>query len=149
MAKRSLNISWIRFHIREALGELRGLEALLEYLETGARSEWLNESDVHLLCKGERPSDSSIEGHLCASLAHAYHHMNFGWNSRRCDNTLCADDQFSKNENFPRPSEAGWDFYRYWSKKCQKCLAGGKRRKETKHLSSDKSSAKRGKKIAE
>ena len=128
MAKHPLNISWIHFHIREALWELRGLEALLEYLETGTQSEWLRESDVGLCCDKGKPSYSSIEIHLGSSLAHAYHHMNFGWNSRRCENTRRADNQFSKNENFPRPSEAGWLFDRYWSKKCLKCLAGGKRR---------------------
>ena len=73
--------------------------------------------------------------------------MNFAWNGR--NKTMAeADDQFSKNENFPRPSEAGWDFYRYWSKKCQKCLAGGKRRKDLENHS-NKNAANHVKKTAE
>lgn len=129
MAKHPLNISWIHFHIREALEELRGLEALLEYLETGTTAEmppWLTEDRIRLCRDKGKSYDSFVETRLCASLAHAYHHMNFGWNSRRCEDTRRATDQFSKNENFPRPSEAGWDFCRYWSKRCLKCLAEGK-----------------------
>lgn len=122
-----LNIPWIHFHIREALGELRELEALLEYLDTGKKDEWLSPVDADRFCNGEKPDDSSLEIHLCCSLAHAYHHMNFGWNTRRCESTRKADDQFSKNENFPRPSEAGWDFYKFWSRRCLRCLKRSKR----------------------
>ncbi len=35
--KQQVDIPWIYFHIREALGELPNLEALLEYLETGKK----------------------------------------------------------------------------------------------------------------
>ena len=120
-----LNVPWLHFHIREALGELRGLEALLEFLDTGKKPKWLNKFDIDLCCDKGKPRDSFMEIHLCSSLAHAYHHMNFGWNTRRCESTRKADRQFSKNENFPRPSEAGWTFDRYWSERCLKCLKSG------------------------
>ena len=125
--KHQLNIPWIHFHIREALGELRGLEALLEYLETGKKNERLFSIDADRFCKEGKPDKAAIEIHLAASLAHAYHHMNFAWNTRR-DETggHHGKGHFSKNENFPRPSEAGWTFNRYWSKSCLKCLAKGK-----------------------
>lgn len=128
-----MNIEWIHFHIREALSELRELEALLEYLETGKKTEWLSLCDDDRFCCGGKRDDEAVEIHLCASLAHAYHHINFGWNTRRCESTRKADDQFSRNENFPRPSEAGWDFYRYWSKRCQRCLARGKHGRQVGH----------------
>lgn len=123
-----LNIEWIHFHIREALGELRFLEALLEYLETGKKGEWLSPVDDDRFCKEGKPDEAAIEIHLAASLAHVYHHMNFGWNSRRCTDTRRATDRFSNNENFPRPSEAGWTFDSFWSKRCLKCLSEGKRK---------------------
>lgn len=94
--KQPLNIEWIHFHIREALGELRELEALLEYLETGKKGEWLSTVDDERFYNDGKTDDSALEIHLCASLAHAYHHMNFGWNSRRCKSTRKADDRFSK-----------------------------------------------------
>ena len=133
--KHPLNIPWIHFHIREALGVLRELEAWLEYLETGKQTEmppWMTEDKIRFCCENGSARDSFIEIHLNASLAHAYHHMNFGWNSRRSSDTRLATDQFSRNENFPRPSESGWDFHRFWSKRCLQCLAEGKNRKETK-----------------
>lgn len=122
--KHQLNIPWIHFHVREALDELRELEALLEYLETGQKPKGMLRTDVDRFCKKGKPNESSIEIHLAASLAHAYHHLNFGWNSRRCVDTRRATDAFSKNANFPRPSDAsGCTFDRFWSKRCLKCLA--------------------------
>ena len=74
---------------------------------------------------GGRARNGCDEGRLCAGLAHAYHHLNFAWNGRK--KTMAeADAQFSLNENFPRPSESGFCFNRYWSKRCLKCLVGGK-----------------------
>lgn len=137
--KHQLNIPWIHFHIREALDELRELEALLEYLETGKKPKGMLRTDVDRFCKKGKPDESAIEIHLAASLAHAYHHLNFGWNSRRCENTRRATDAFSKNANFPRPSEAaGCTFDRFWSKRCLKCLA----KKAGKWFKRDKNEAK-------
>lgn len=122
--KHQLNIPWIHFHVREALFELRELKELLEYLETGQKPKGMLRTDVDRFCKNGKPDESAIEIHLANSLAHAYHHLNFGWNSRRCVDTRRATDAFSKNENFPRPSEAsGCTFDRFWSKRCLKCLA--------------------------
>ena len=136
-----MNIPWIRFHVREALGELLGLEALLECLETGKKKKWFFRPDVDRFFKDGKPDDVALEIHLCSSLAHAYHHMNFGWNSRRSQDTRRADDRFSENENFPRPSEAGWTFNRFWSKRCLKCLAKGRKhgkRRQTKESFPDR-----------
>lgn len=137
--KHQLNIPWIHFHVREALDELRELEALLEYLETGKKPKGMLRTDVDRFCKEGKPDKAAIEIHLAASLAHAYHHLNFGWNSRRCVDTRRATDAFSKNENFPRPSEAaGCTFDRFWSKRCLKCLA----KKAGKWFKGDKNEAK-------
>lgn len=127
--KHQLNIPWIHFHVREAFYELRELEALLEYLETGKKHKGMFRPDVERFRNAGKQDEAAIEIHLAASLAHAYHHMNFGWNTRRCETTAKADANFSKNENFPRPSEAaGWTFDRFWSKRCLKCLAEGQRK---------------------
>lgn len=138
--KHQLNIPWIHFHVREALDELRELEALLEYLETGQKPKGMLRTDVDRFCKKGKPDESAIEIHFAASLAHAYHHLNFGWNSRRCVDTRRATDAFSKNANFPRPSEAaGCTFDRFWSKRCLKCLAkkAGKGDKRDKNEAKD------------
>lgn len=133
-----MNIPWIHFHIREALGELRNLEALLECLETCKKGEWLSPVDDDRFCSGGKRDDGAIEIHLAASLAHAYHHMNFGWNTRRDqDGEHHGKGHFSKNENFPRPSEVGSTFDRFWAKRCLKCMAGAPRIQKISRWSND------------
>ena len=88
------------------------------------------ETDADLVGESDRRGRGKArevcdEGRLCAGLAHAYHHMNFAWNGRK-KTMVEADSKFSLNENFPRPSESGFCFNRYWSKRCLKFLAGGK-----------------------
>lgn len=113
-----VNLRLLRFHINEARGELESMLNEIRY----ALGEKLEDGEKEFILR-----DGCDEGRLCAGLAHAYHHLNFAWNGRK--KTMAeADSQFSLNENFPHPSESGFCFDRYWSKRCLKCLARKQRR---------------------
>lgn len=107
MAKKSLNLDLLEFHVREAAQELDLLLDAVQYARDGTRREG---------AAGDEPLHWPLrEGALAASLEHAYHHLNFAWNGR-FKTMREADAQFDRNEKFPYPHGAvGW-FAKFWSK---------------------------------
>lgn len=101
--KRQLNYELLQFHIREASAELDDLLQMIEFsmkLPPGVSEGRMN----------RRKERKLEEGWLKASLEHAYHHINFAWNTRMMDFKR-ADAQFVRHEKFPRA------FDRFWPKK--------------------------------
>ena len=107
MAKKSLDLDLLEFHVREAAQELDLLQDAIQYAKGGT----LREGAV-----GDEPLRWPLqEGVLAASLEHAYHHLNFAWNGR-FKTMREADAQFDRNEKFPYPHGAvGW-FAKFWPK---------------------------------
>ena len=98
--KKRLNYEWLRFHIREASAELDDLLQMIEFsmkLPPGVSEGRLNRRKQRML----------EEGWLKASLEHAYHHINFAWNTRTMEPEQ-ADARFVRHEKFPRA------FVRFW-----------------------------------
>lgn len=98
--KKQLNYEWLWFHIREASAELDDLLQMIEFsmkLPSGVSEGRLN----------RRKGRKLEEGWLKASLEHAYHHINFAWNTRTMEPEQ-ADAQFVRHEKFPRA------FVRFW-----------------------------------
>ena len=101
--KRHLNYELLQFHIREASEELDDLLRRIEFsmkLPPGVSEGRMN----------RRKERKLEEGCLKVSLEHAYHHLNFAWNTRTMEPEQ-ADAQFVRHEKFPRA------FDRYWPKK--------------------------------
>lgn len=104
--KKSLNLELLEFHIREAAWELDSLLSRIQFM-LGRQNK-----------AGELQVDTRgplNDGGLEASLAHAYHHMNFAWNVRN-KTTKEADRHFDRDEKFPRPSGQFDSFARFWPK---------------------------------
>ena len=104
--KNKLNYELLEFHIREAAGELDSLLSRIQFM-LGRPNK-----------AGELQVDTRgplNDGGLEASLAHAYHHMNFAWNVRN-KTTKEADRHFDRDEKFPRPTGRFDSFARFWPK---------------------------------
>ena len=101
--KPTLAIRPIQCDLTEALGELKNLWALIQLVVFGTildkelepRKEY-----VDVLAKRLPLTDSA----LFFSMAHAYHHLNFAWNSRRAPEErvwACAQADFARWSRFP------------------------------------------------
>ena len=107
MAKKSLDLDLLEFHVREAAQELGLLLDAIQYAKDGTRREG---------AVGDEPLHWPLqEDALAASLEHAYHHLNFAWNGR-FKTMQEADAQFSRNEKFPRPFGPIKWFAKFWPK---------------------------------
>lgn len=98
--KRQLNYELLQFHIREASAELDDLLQMIEFsikLPPGVLEGRLN----------RRKERKLEEGWLKASLEHAYHHINFAWNTRTMEPER-ADAKFVRHEKFPKAFDRFW-----------------------------------------
>ena len=95
-----LNYDLLQFHIREASEEL---DDLLRRIEFSMKLP----PDVSEGRMNRRRERKLEEGWLKASLEHAYHHINFAWNTRTMESEQ-ADAHFVRHEKFPRA------FVRFW-----------------------------------
>ena len=92
--KKQLNYDLLQFHIREASEEL---DDLLQRIEFSMKLS----PDVSEGRMNRRRERKLEEGCLKVSLGHAYHHLNFAWNTRTIEPEQ-ADAQFVRHEKFPR-----------------------------------------------
>ena len=90
--KSKMNWEMLAFHVREAKGSL---DSLHEFLEVKAGRREQKEGDENFFLKHD-----ASEGRLRAELAHVYHHLNFGWNTRHMDAAV-AEAAFDLNEKWP------------------------------------------------
>ena len=99
-----LAIRPIQCDLTEALGELEDLWARIQLAVFGkifAKELERHKEYVDVLAKRLPLADSD----LFFSLAHAYHHLNFAWNSRRAPEErvwACAQADFNRWSRFPR-----------------------------------------------
>ena len=93
--KKKPKINWemLAFHIREAKESLDTLHEFLE-VRSGRRSAGTDETGF---CRIRAPHE---EGQMAAELAHVYHHLNFGWNTRFMDHET-AESDFEGHEKWP------------------------------------------------
>ena len=102
--KKQLNYDLLQFHIREASEEL---DDLLRRIEFSMKLP----PDVSEGRMNRRRERKLEEGGLKVSLEHAYHHLNFAWNTRAMEPEQ-ADAQFVRHEKFPRAFDRFWSLRR-------------------------------------
>ena len=100
-----MTLTWkpISLNLREALGELNDLNCYLHFLVFGDVPDGYGENERKWLEKLEANLPFS-EMSLHVSLDHAYHHINFAWNTRRTpeERAWHATNAFDRWSRFPK-----------------------------------------------